>query len=191
MFVVNECNIIFKENKKQDFIFNTSFDIELIFPNSKNNEYDKEYSLEDLLDFKYSNKSKGYKNNYKNEKVTQDVIVKLCRIPNILIISIVRTFLNKDLNKSKLIIPKVLDLKKYIDNDLIYIHSGKNKNNNKTKYKLFAVNVKKGNTDYNGHYYCYIYIKQKWYLFSDEKVEEHKANLSSKEVVGLFYILIS
>lgn len=187
MFVVNECNIISKEKNISNIIFNTSFDIELIFPNNKNNEYDKEYSLEDLLDFKYKNISKGYTKNYKSEKVTQDVTAKLCRIPNILIISIVRAFLNKDLNKSILIIPEVLNLKNYIDNDLINIHFEKKKNNIKTKYHLFAINEKEGNTYYNGHYYCFINIKKKWYLFSDEKVEEHKVNLSSKEVVGLFY----
>ena len=181
LFVVNECEI-FCDNNKSNLMFNTFFGIELSFPTNKNNEYLTEYSLEDLLDFKYNTFTK---------KTIKNDITKLCRLPKILIISIIRTILNKDLIKSKLNFSEFLNLENYIDNELIliHLHSGNKKPIN-TKYKLFAINNKSGNFESYGHYYCQINIENTWFLFSDEIVKQINIDYSSKTVVGLFYELI-
>ena len=182
LFVVNECEIFFDNNQISNLIFNTFLDIELSFPTNNNNEYLSEYKLKDLLDFKYNS------NNFKKKTNNNDV-TKICRLPKILIISIIRTIMNKDLIKSILHFSDSLNLQKYIDNDLIHLHSGNKKLVN-TEYKLFAINNKRGNFESYGHYYCQINIKNKWFLFSDEIVREINIDYSSKNVVGLFYKLI-
>lgn len=181
IFVMNECEILFKNNIISNLIFNTSFDIELSFPTNKNKEYLNEYSLKDLLEFKYNNNS--------TKKSIKKDETKICRLPKILIISIIRTIIKKDFITSILNYPKTLDLKNYIDNDLISFHSGNRKLVN-TQYKLFATNNKNGNYENNGHYYCQIYIENNWFFFSDETVRKINIDYSSKNIVGLFYELI-
>ena len=182
LFVVNECEIFFDNNIISNLIFNTSFDIELSFPTNKNNEYLSEYSLKDLLDFKYNF-------NTSNRKTNKNDVKKICRLPKILIISIKITIINKDLIRAILNFPDSLNLKYYIDNDLIYLNP-RNKKKINTEYKLFATNNKSGNFDSSGHYYCQINIEKSWFLFSDEIVKKRNIDYSSKNVVGLFYKLI-
>lgn len=105
---------------------------------------------------------------------------KLASLPNILIISINRAFVGKSLNTSYLQYCKTLDLKDYIDEDIVH-----DKN---TTYKLFAVNECNGIIKIFGHYYSYVKIKNKWYKFDDETVKEENPNFNSKYVVGLYYI---
>ena len=72
MFEVNECIIAFDHKNISNLIFNTSFDIELNFPTNINNEYLNEYSLEDLLEYKYINTYNNYKSiNKNNERKTK------------------------------------------------------------------------------------------------------------------------
>ena len=185
MFEVNECIIAFDNSNISNLIFNTSFDIELNFPTNTNNGYFKKYSLEELFEYKYINSYNNYESiNKNNEKKTKNKIIKLCKLPKILIISIVRAINNRNLNKSLLTYPEILNLKKYIDKDLITLNS-EGKNN--YKYKLFAINEKSGPNESLGHYYCYINIESEWFLFSDKNVEKSNLNFTSKKVVGLFY----
>jgi len=184
MFTINECEYIFEEKNITKVIFNTSFDILLSFPKIENNNYKKEYSLENLLDLNFNNNNKNYINitrKDKKEKNLKTTITKLCKLPKILMISIVRAIIKEDLIKSSLNYPALINLEKYIDKDLINI------NKNKAYYKLFAINEHDGNEYKSGHYYCHIKIKNEWFSFFDDKVIKTKENLSSKNVVGLFY----
>ena len=58
----------------------------------------------------------------------------------------------------------------------------------RTKYKLYAINEKIGNHKSSGHYYCFIKLKDNWYLFDDSIIEKTNPNFNSKNVVGIFYI---
>ena len=105
---------------------------------------------------------------------------KLASLPNILIISINRAFLGKSLNTSYLQYNETLDLKEYIDSDIVH-----DKN---TTYKLYAVNECSGIIKAFGHCYSYIKIKNKWFKFDDETVKEESPSFDSKYVVGLYYV---
>ena len=166
MFVVNEYISMNIKNKfKYSFFCNLG--IELVFPDEKKGIY----NLKNLLDYKYSNCNNNLK--------------KICNIPKILIITVLRAFFNGTLNDSILKFPEELNISDYIDKDLI-------KKNDSLKYKLLAINEKLGFSKEYGHYFCKIKLKNQWFLFDDEKVilAENQINSSycSKNVVGLFYI---
>ena len=105
---------------------------------------------------------------------------KLASLPNILIISINRAFLGKKLNTCYLQYPETLDLKNYIDEDIVH-----DKN---TTYKLYAVNECRGILKIFGHCYSYVKIQKRWFKFDDETVKEESPSFYSKYVVGLYYI---
>lgn len=105
---------------------------------------------------------------------------RLASLPNILLISINRAFLGKSLNNSYLSFTDTLDLKDYIDDDII--------NEKDTTYSLYAVNECKGLIKDNGHCYSYVKIKHKWFKFDDNYFCEERPKFVSKYVVGLFYI---
>jgi len=165
MFIINEY-ISRNEYNKLKYSFFCNLGIELVFPDEKKGIY----NLEDLFDYKYSNGD--------NNK-------KICNIPKILMITVLRAFANNKLNDSILKIPEELNISSYTDKDLI-------KKNDCLKYKLFAINEKEGFSKEYGHYYCSIKLKNQWFLFNDKKVNlvEKMINNSyySKNVVGLFYI---
>jgi ubiquitin C-terminal hydrolase len=168
MFVINEYRASYKSNNKLEYSFGTSLDIGIIFP--KNGK--KKFSLEELLNQKFCNKN--IDNNYKKNKIR-----KICKLPNILIITINRAILGEKLNKYSLEFPNKLDINNYIDDDFIKICY---------KYKLFAINEKIGDSRDFGHYYCYIKINNIWCFVNDEKIIKNiEVNLISKNVVGLFY----
>ena len=161
MFLVNEITInLQKEICKID----SNYEIELYFPTN----YKNEYSLYDLLDFKYS-----------NEKVNNTTI-KICNLPDILIISIIRSTIEHNLITSLLKYDEELNLEKYVDKKII------DKDVKNFEYKLFGINIKKGESNNNGHYYCYVYINKGWICINDTEILSEKC-FSSKEVVGLFY----
>ena len=171
MFLINE--IQYKYNPDTiNISFNNTLDIEVFFPN--NNE--KKYSLNYLLNLKYNHKTIN-KNNFQFEK-------KICKLPKILIITISRSILNHQLNKSKLEYPETLDMKNYVE----YIENKSFKKWDNTNYKLFAINFKIGNSQYNGHYCSFIMVNNNWYLFDDKRVIKEKPDFVSENVVGLFYI---
>lgn len=177
MFTINEIEEFNNKYNKTDYKFNTSFDVELNFPKniSKNNTY----NLTELLDLKYTN------NNFPKNKIKFITINKrkICKLPDILMITIVRTILGKTFIRSPLLIPEEIDLGKYVDEELI----GKNV---QKKYVLFAKNYKLGIYSEMGHYYCDIKINNIWYKFDDKNVNRINCILktSSRSVVGLFYI---
>lgn len=117
--------------------------------------------------------------NKKEELITSKRIASL---PRILIISINRAFLNNSLNDNIISFNEILDIKKYIDQDLLKLH------NTDYKYQLYAINECIGHTKENGHYDSYIKINKKWYKFNDNNVKEEQPNFSSDYVVGLYYI---
>lgn len=162
-------------NRGARLFFNTSLYIDLFFP--KKNKYF--FELEDLFDFIYqdNNESNENKGNINGIEVKR----KICHLPKILIINIERAYYGYELINSKLHIPKILNIQKYTDKDLIEkIES--------TNYELFAINEKAGYSKSYGHYYCYIYLKNKWHLFDDSLVGLSSPNFYSEKVVGLFYI---
>jgi len=174
MFTINEIETIAKDKMNYDYIINTSFDIELTFPNQNN-----ENKLMDLFDYKYCLDNSDSKF---NKKFLNIIERKICKLPHILIITILRRLLGKNYILSKLLIPEKIDLNKYIDKDII--------KDNKFKYDLFAINKKIGKTHMRGHYICDIKVKDKWFEFDDEYVREitFNPNIPSFSAIGLFYI---
>ena len=168
--MINEYKIFYVSNQVSNIRFNSSYQIELSIQNNRNN-YINEYSLKDLLDFKFERKQNNLDNG--------NSISRICKLPEILIITISRSALGEKFKNQKINIPTMIDLLDYIDKDLI------NKRN--TKYKLFGINEKTGNSKTSGHYYSYIFIANKWYLFNDTETKEEEPYFSSRNVVGLFY----
>ena len=166
MFNVNEYLNLKENNAIFKYSFFCSLGIELVFPNKNKNIY----NLNDLLNYKYNNENSSK---------------KICNAPKILIITILRAFVNEELNRSTLEFPQELNISSYVDKDLI-------NNNDCLKYKLFAINEKKSLSKENGHYYCLINLKKQWFLFNDRNVslfENYiKESYCSNNVVGLFYI---
>lgn len=178
MFLLNESNIFYIPNQISNIRFDSSFQIELSIENNRNNYLD-EYSLKDLLDFKYLKELENKQNIDKNSFENNTFFTKICKLPEILIISISRAALGNKYKNQKIHFPKIIDILDYLDKDLI------NKRN--TKYKLYGINEKNGNSKLSGHYYSYIYISSKWYLFEDTEIKEEEPNFTSRNVVGLFY----
>ena len=178
MFTVNEIETIYKNKANYDYIINTSFDIELTFPNQN---IKNDYNLTDLFDFKYCLNN----NDLENKKFLKIVERKICKLPDILIITIIRKLIGINFSSYKLFIPDKIDLDKYIDKDII--------KDKKTQFDLYAINKKIGKSHLNGHYFCDIKIKEQWYEFDDEYVSEFKFNQNkpSTSVIGLFYFKIN
>jgi ubiquitin C-terminal hydrolase len=172
MFLINEIEYKYNFGKLIDITFNSIIDIGLAFPTNNG----KIYSLIDLLELKYNNTNIIGKNN-------KGITKKICKLPKILIFTISRSILNQKFNESKLRYPETLNVKNYIE----YIKNESFKEWNNTTYKLFAINDKIGNSQYSGHYVCYIIINKNWYLFNDKEVIQQKPNFTSENVVGLFY----
>lgn len=128
---------------------------------------------------KYNNSAEIHDNKKKNDNHSI-CFRRLASLPEILVISINRAFLGKSLNNSYLQFNKTLDLKDYIDDDIL------DKKN--TTYKLYAVNECKGFFKNYGHCYSYVNVKNKWYKFDDNNYKEESPNFNSKYVVGLYYI---
>ena len=172
MFTINEIEEFWDKTNK-DYIFNTSFDIELIFPKSQTK---KIYKLNELLDYKYDNKdlNLGKKSNK----------TKICKLPDILIITIIRSLIGKKYINYPLLIPKELCLENYIDKELLY------NNKEKSKYDLYAINKKYGNSYKAGHYFCCIKIGKNWFNFEDNQINlsSFDQEKTSSNVIGLFYI---
>ena len=101
--------------------------------------------------------------------------IKIIKFPKILIITIDRTILNMEYNTKDIKYPYNLNMKKYSNND------------KKIWYELFALNIKKGNSEDYGHYFCYIKINDIWYLFDDNRVIRQKPENTLGKIVGFFY----
>lgn len=117
-----------------------------------------------------------------NKNTTYFSIRKLLKLPKILIITINRAILEQPFNMNYLHFEKTLDIKQFLDKDILDI------SNLNTEYTLYAINKCKGNTKDSGHYISYINIQDNWYKFNDENVSQSNPKFDSKYVVGLFYI---
>lgn len=178
MFLLNESIIYYISNKISNVLFESKFQIDLSIPNKGKNNLN-EYSLKDLLDYQYATKFEQNQNMYNNPSENNNFFKKICQLPEILIINISRAALGEKFKNQKINFPKIINMLGYIDKDLI--------NKRSTKYKLYGINEKKGNSKSSGHYYSHIYIENKWYLFNDTEIEEEEPNFVSRNVVGLFY----
>ena len=138
----------------------------------------------------YKNKffSHNPDNNNKNNQIINNNKLKyvyfsnLFSIPNFLIISINRAILGKPIYKDILKFEETLDLKDYLDKDILI--------DGDTSYTLYGINYcyKQLFTN-SGHYYCSIKINDEWYTFDDNKpVIKEEPDFNSKYVVGLYYI---
>ena len=108
MFTLNEI----QEFSNNNCEFNTSFDIELTFPKYEN----KKYKLIDLFDFKYNQIDNI--SNYNNQPL-KIVKRKICKLPDILIITILRAIVGRNFICILLYIPQEINLEKYIDKELL------------------------------------------------------------------------
>ena len=117
-----------------------------------------------------------------NEKNKGDLIFikKIATLPKILILSINRSFLGDFFNDKVISFSDTLDIKKFIDTDLL--------DNENTEYKLYAINECRGHTKKYGHYYSYIKVNNIWYKFNDNSVTCEQPKFSSEYAVGLYFI---
>lgn len=164
------------DNNKYSFTVNLN--IELAFPKNKNISI----SLIELLEEKYqvNNKNIGKYNTY-NKKVK---LTNIADIPEILIISLVRSVSGRSIIKASVSFSDILDIGPYLDSELKEYNKIKN-----TEYLLYAVNERYGQTKSQGHYVSYIKIKNAiWYRFSDLFVHQSNPSYNSDDVFGLYYI---
>ena len=169
---------ITKGSGNNKYFFSVSLNIELTFPKNKNNSI----SLTELLNEKYQ-ANENFMGNYvlHNNKVK---ISKIADLPQVLIISFARSVSGRSIIKASVSFSEILDVESYIDPEL-----KKFNNISCTKYILYAVNERYGQTKSQGHYVCYIKIKNSsWYRFSDLYVSPSKPDLKSDDVYGLYYI---
>ena len=122
--------------------------------------------------------------NNSNSKIYSEnmIIKKIVSLPKILIISINRALLNNPLNSNSLTFDETLNMKNYIDEEIMKDSSA--------NYKLFAINECSGYSKEYGHYYSYIKLNEEWFKFDDNNVGKKKPNFTSQFVVGLYYIKI-
>lgn len=166
MFLINEYKISKRKLENEKIIFEKDLDIQLHFPKKIRSNYP--FSLKELLDFKYHNM------NFSNN-------IKICKFPDILIITIIRAELGEKFKRYKVNYPDILQLKDYADTNIT--------KSEKSEYNLFGVNKKIGYSSKHGHYYCEIKIGNIWCKFDDSFVtRDIPFNNCSNEVVGLFYV---
>lgn len=157
--------------KIYNYTFSNNLHIELVFTPNIN-----KISLYSLLNNKYLN------NKINNKNIYRKIKVQIACLPEILIISFDRGVIGKNVIKTFVSFPEVLNLEDYIDTEL--------KNYNKiqcTSYRLYAINERYGQYKTQGHYVCYIKIND-WYSFSDLYVIQSSPPFSSQNVFGLYYI---
>ena len=108
-------------------------------------------------------------------------IMKIAKLPNILIISLQRINPKNGMkNNASVKFYEGLDLKEIIDPET--------QRADYTKYDLFAISNHIGSIN-TGHYYSNIKIGQNWYCFEDSKVYKigPQIEMNTQEVYTLFY----
>ena len=163
----------------ESYSFEKLTDITLLFPNKNK----PEYSLYSLLDL-YFNKIPVLceKECIKCKKNTiHSKFTKLSFTPEILIISIERIKFEENLkNYSDINYEDIINLKDYVDKDIIYIGN--------VFYKLFGLIVHYGDLNF-GHYITIIkYSNNNYIEFNDDKVYiNENYNIEKKKAYSLFY----
>ena len=181
ILIKKKSDTISKNQKEKNFFekLKEIFSINILqYFNPFSNCNSKEDIKEDYIDNNNFNKDNNTSSNHKSSE--NIIYKKIVSLPKILIININRALIGKPLNLNPIIIPETLDIKNYIENEII--------NDSYTKYKLFAINECKGFVKRFGHYYSYIKINDEWFKFDDSNVERKKPKFCSKFVVGLYYI---
>ena len=168
------------ECKKELYRFQNMFDIPLLLPDDRDST-----NLKQLLDdyFKVDYIDFEYKCQKCNNILPHRKILKLCKIPNILVFSFQRFDVQNNIeNNIKVSFPEILDINDYIDEIC------GNKIN--SLYNLYAIITHEGNLEF-GHYRSYIKINDtnKWFEFNDSIVKEIRLEDSLFEnAYILFYI---
>jgi ubiquitin C-terminal hydrolase len=108
-----------------------------------------------------------------NKKVECNKYIKICELPEILILCIQRKG-----NEKPIEINNSLNLEKYLENQLI--------TENNLSYEVKSVINHRG-TEKEGHYYCHINIENKFYEFNDSKVEEKEFDFKNKIPYIIWY----
>ena len=106
-----------------------------------------------------------------------EIVIQMC-VKQVVLVTLlfnVHVILNMEYNTKDIKYPYNLNMKKYSNND------------KKIWYELFALNIKKGNSEDHGHYFCYIKINDIWYLFDDNRVIRQKPENTLGKIVGFFY----
>jgi len=142
-----------------------------------NNKYNR-YNVYDLIE-QYMNPLNYIDEHCSNCKKICKKKVKLIKLPEILIFSLERK--KSDLERSLINLDYVINLANYASNEYNPI------------YKLFAINIKLGNNDNNGHYICQVEREGIWYQINDHLVEQIKkpGENYNNNICGLFYKRIS
>ena len=119
--------------------------------------------------------------NCHEKKIIHNKKIKFAILPKIIIFTIQRVnTLTGFLKNNQLIeIQEFIDLKKFIDEDLI-------ENNNNFLYRLFGINNHCGSINY-GHYYSYTKVNDCFFEFNDSFVSKINVNNTSKNAYVLFY----
>ena len=174
LFVFNQINIFCSKSFQKPNI-SSNLHIELTLQKVMMNCV----KIEELINIKYNQDKTNFIN---PERIV--IKSKLASLPNILIISINRVLNNEGINNCQIQFDDILDLGKYIDEDLF------DDDNKKTTYQLYAIN-KCIHGYKSSHNICIIKIENRWFIFDDDKTSEYikydKSNISGS-VVGLFYI---
>lgn len=164
-----ESQLIICNNKIVHVNYSGDVDNQLAFNLNDLNKKSKinNISLIDLLKNKYSKEN-----------------CKLIKLPNVLMITLLRAIINEPLIDSEVIPNKEIDLKDFLDKDFGDYSLC-------TKYSLYSLNICIGKYKRFGHYYSYILINNEWYKFDDlivEKVEENEINKDLQYIYGIYYI---
>lgn len=169
------CNCGFKS-----FSFEQIIDLPLQFPESAKSgkivnlfEMINNYFKEETI--KWDGKCENCKQKTNHLKSS-----KYSSLPKVLIISFQRyNYLTNRKNNMSIKYNEIVDLRDHIDPILFPIGET-------TQYKLFGVSNHAGTMDF-GHYFAYIKIKDKWYQFNDEQVNEISMKFEGTNAYCLFY----
>ena len=127
----------------------------------------------------------AYANNIKVEcqKCGRDINIiekaTIIKLPKILIFTLQRS-MNQHFSKICIMPDLFLDMKSYIDNSIKV---------NNTTYELYAINIKMGENDKDGHEICRVKRKGIWYEINDTEIREIKNPCKNFNgcIYGLYY----
>lgn len=180
---IEEVKIKQKVEKNESFFtkYLSGFINTLLSPCLKN-KIKEENTHEEQASKTIVNEYKIIKNEIQMSEISEiKVISKIVSLPKILIISFVRGIEGKKLISSFVSFYDKLDLNKYIDFDLYDTNLG-------TTYKLYAINLRYGNTKSSGHCYSYVKVNDIWFCYNDTSVLQENPKYDLDSVVGLYYI---
>ena len=100
---------------------------------------------------------------------------KIIKLPDILVFTIERYM--GETNRISIKPDEIIDVKKYVDTHI-----------KDTNFELFAVNIRLGYDNENGHQICQIKKNNDWYILNDSNTPARSdLNEYNKNTYGLFY----